>query len=140
AGRAVQRILPPAPLVLERVDLSGLPLDAREAAAARAAEEEARRPFDLERGGPARFALLRLGPEDHLLLATLHHVAGDAWSLDLFRAELAALYHAFLCGAPSPLPELPVQYADYAAWQRQVFEPQALPPLLAAWRERFGGD
>jgi hypothetical protein len=77
------------------------------------------RPFDLSRGPLVRAHLVRLGAEEHLALFNLHHIVADGWSLGVLVQELGALYPAFAAGRPSPLPALPVQYADYAAWQRQ---------------------
>ncbi|HEX3128898.1 MAG TPA: amino acid adenylation domain-containing protein, partial [Thermoanaerobaculia bacterium] len=101
--------------------------------AERWAAEEARRPFDLERGPVVRAVLLKLGPEEHRLLVTFHHIASDGWSLDLFLDELASLY------AGRPVPELPVQYADYAVWQREWMAGEVLERQLAYWRVRLTG-
>ena len=79
---------------------------------------EARRPFDLARGPLLRAGLWRLGETEHVLLLALHHIVSDGWSLGVLVREVTALYPAFAAGLPSPLPELPVQYADFAAWQR----------------------
>ena len=103
---------------LSLLDLRALPADEREAVAARLATAEARRPFDLARGPLLRAVLLRLGDAEHILLLTMHHIVSDAWSMDVFIREVTALYVAFSAGYPSPLPELPIQYADYAVWQR----------------------
>src|SRR5436305_5868975 len=145
-GRPVQRIAPPAPFHLPEIDLCALPPAAREAAAARLAGEEARRPFDVGGGGEEsllRVCLLRLGEpgarDDHLLLLTLHHLVADGWSLGVLAREIAALYRARREGAPSPLPPLPVQYADFAAWQRRRLAGPALAELLAWWRARLAG-
>ncbi|MFL6293612.1 MAG: amino acid adenylation domain-containing protein, partial [Thermoanaerobaculia bacterium] len=110
------------------VDLTDLPQEA-----GRLAREEARRPFDLSRGPVCRALLLRLGPEDHRLLVTFHHIASDGWSLGLFLDELSALY------AGQPLPELPVQYADFAAWQREWMQGEVLDRQLDYWRTRLAG-
>jgi amino acid adenylation domain-containing protein len=118
----------PAAVELPVIDLSGTPAEAD-----RRAAEEARRPFDLARGPVCRAALLRLGPEDHRLLVTFHHIASDGWSLDLFLDELASLY------AGRPVPELPVQYADYSAWQRESMQGEVLERQLAYWRGRLTG-
>ncbi len=136
-GTPAQRILPPSPLPLPAVDLSALA--GREAAALRLAGEEARRPFDLARGPLLRAALLRLAGDDHLLLLTFHHAAFDGASAEAFLRELEVLYAAGERDRPSPLPELAVQYADYAVWQRERLEGGALAPLLAWWRERLAG-
>jgi len=130
-GRPGQVIAPPGPVPLPVIDLSGLA--EAEGEARRLAVEEAAVPFDLERGPVLRVRLLRLAPADHVLLATLHHIASDAWSMGLFVEEVAALV------AGSPLPEPPVQYADFAAWQREGLKGPALKAQLGWWRTRLAG-
>jgi amino acid adenylation domain-containing protein len=115
-------------------DLSALPEPRREAEAARLAVAEARRPFDLARGLLFRRALLRLGPERHALLVTFHHTVADGGSLAVFLRELAALY-----GERRALPPLPIQYGDYAAWQRERLAGGVLARQLGWWRERLAG-
>ncbi|MEW5929506.1 MAG: amino acid adenylation domain-containing protein [Gemmatimonadota bacterium] len=136
-GAPVQVVRPPAPLPLPLVDLRALPGAARERHAERLASVEARRPFDFARGPLLRTTLVRLGDEDHVLLLTLHHVVSDGWSMGVLVREVFALYDAFSRGGPSPLPELPVQYADYAVWQRRWLSGEALERQLAWWRERL---
>ena len=80
--------------------------------------EEARRPFDLTKPQPIRLSLVRLSRERHLLLVTMHHIVADGWSVRILLEEMALLYQAFVMGDPSPLPSLPLQYSDYASWQR----------------------
>ncbi|HEV7518894.1 MAG TPA: amino acid adenylation domain-containing protein, partial [Thermoanaerobaculia bacterium] len=109
------------------------------AAVARITAAEARRPFDLARGPLLRAALLRTGADEHVLLLNLHHIAADAWSLGILLRELAALYAAFSRGAASPLPELPVQYADYAAWQREWMQGERLASQLTYWKSQLAG-
>ena len=116
------------------MDLSGLAPGEREAAAAREAEREAQRPFDLARDAPLRARLLRLGARDHLFLITVHHIAVDGWSLPIVTRELSALYEAFAAGRPSPLPELPIQYADFADWQRLWLQGEVLEEHAAYWK------
>jgi amino acid adenylation domain-containing protein len=120
-------------------DLSGLPQAEREAGALRRAREEAKRPFDLERGPLWKARLLRLDEEEHVLLLTKHHIVSDAWSMGLIRRELAALYEAFSNGRPSPLPELPIQYADYALWQRQWLTGEVLEEQIGYWKDQLAG-
>ncbi|HEY3571702.1 MAG TPA: amino acid adenylation domain-containing protein [Thermoanaerobaculia bacterium] len=134
-----QVILPPAPFSLPLVDLSALPEPAREAAALALAGEEAVRPFDLRRDPMLRGVLLRLGEEDHAVALTMHHVASDGWSLGLLVREVSALYAAFAEGRPSPLPELPVQYADFALWQRSWLRGELLEDEIAWWRQQLAG-
>ncbi|HYG65511.1 MAG TPA: amino acid adenylation domain-containing protein, partial [Thermoanaerobaculia bacterium] len=125
---------------LALIDLSALPAPRRWAESSRLTRAEARRPFDMERGPLLRTALLRLEPEEHVVLFTMHHVITDGWSADLLIKELKALYGAFLAGRPSPLDELPVQYADFAVWQRSWLQGEVLDSQLAYWRRRLGDD
>jgi amino acid adenylation domain-containing protein len=138
-GQPAQVIAPPRPWALPLVDLSGLPEDMGLAAARHLAAEEAARPFDLEQGPLLRAALLRLGPAGHALLLTLHHIVSDGWSMGVLVREIAALYGAALAGRPSPLPELPIQYADFAAWQRGWLTGDELERQLSYWRQRLAG-
>ncbi len=138
-GSPVQVILPAGPFPLSVMDLSELPAGEREAAAAALTAEEAARPFDLTRGPLLRASLLRLAEEDHVVLLTLHHIVGDGWSLGVLVREIAALYPAFAEGRPSPLPELPVQYADYAVWQRSWLRGEVLEGEIGFWRRQLAG-
>ncbi|HEV2734946.1 MAG TPA: condensation domain-containing protein, partial [Longimicrobiaceae bacterium] len=139
AGEPVQVVRPDADVTLQVVDLLGHSAERRDEAASRFLREEAARPFDLERGPLFRAALLRLEPARGILVFTLHHVVGDEWSMRVLVREASALYAAFSRGEPSPLPELPVQYADYALWQRDWLRGEALDRRLAFWRERLEG-
>ncbi|RKH57017.1 non-ribosomal peptide synthetase, partial [Corallococcus llansteffanensis] len=134
-----QVILPPLELPLARLDLGNLPESRRDAEATRCAQEEAHRPFDLTHGPLVRGILLQLGPTTHVLLLTLHHIVSDGWSMTVLVREIAALYDAFHQGLPSPLPELPVQYADYAAWQRAWLQGEALDLQRDWWRHHLEG-
>src|SRR5215217_4055168 len=133
-GSPVQVIAPFGGFTLRLDDLSGLADADREVEVRRRAGEEAARPFDLSAGPLFRAALLRLGEEDHVLLLSMHHIVSDGWSLGVLMRELSALYAAYREGGESPLPELAVQYADYAAWQREHL---VLEGELAYWRERL---
>jgi amino acid adenylation domain-containing protein len=137
-GEPRQVIHPPAPVPLPAIDLAALGPAVREAVARRLAAGELRRPFDLARGPLLRAALLRLGPEEHVLLLTQHHIVTDGWSGWVLIRELATLYTAGAAGLPSPLPELPIQYADFAVWQRRWLPP-VLEAQLAFWRESLAG-
>jgi amino acid adenylation domain-containing protein len=137
--QAVQVPLPPAPLPLPLVDLSSLPPARREATAHRLLAAAAGRSFDLAAGPLLRSLLLRSGPREHLLLVVVHHIAADAWSLGLLLRELSALYAAYRRGEESPLPELPLQYGDYAAWQRGWLRGDVLAAQLAWWRQALAG-
>ncbi|MBE4753769.1 AMP-binding protein, partial [Corallococcus sp. ZKHCc1 1396] len=114
-GQPLQVIAPPARLPLQRMDLSNLPAHEREAEAYRLLDAESRKPFSLARGPLLRVLLLKLDEQQHVLLLNLHHIISDGWSMGVLAREVAALYEAFSQGLPSPLPELPVQYADFAA-------------------------
>ncbi len=129
----------PAPVVLPAVDLAGLPEALGAAEARRLARAEALRPFDLAGGPLLRSARLSLGAEEQVLLLTMHHGISDGWSLRLLARELGEIYGAFSQGLPSPLPELPVQYGDYAVWQREWLQGDVLAAELAHWRERLTG-
>jgi hypothetical protein len=133
----VQVILPPSPVPLPLLDLSGR-ADAEDEAR-RLADEDARAPFDLENGPLLRLGLIRRAPDDHTLRVGMHHVVSDGWSMGRFHAELVALYEAFAAGLPSPLVELPVQYADFAAWQRGWLRGEVLERQLAYWKTRLAG-
>jgi amino acid adenylation domain-containing protein len=124
-------------LELPLVDLSELPEAEREAETQRRLKQEAMRPFDLSRGPLIRAILLRLTSSDHILLVTMHHIVTDGWSVGVFHEELTALYEAFSAGKPSPLNELPIQYADYAQWQRQSFEGARYESQLSYWKQQF---
>ena len=138
-GTPVQVIAPELEVRLTLEDLSALAEAEREAEAERLAAAEARRPFDLERGPLIRAVLLRLGAEDHVLLRTVHHIISDKISEDIFVRELATLYEAFSAGRPSPLAPLPVQYADYAQWQRDWLRGDALEGQIKYWEAALAG-
>ncbi|HJX27966.1 MAG TPA: amino acid adenylation domain-containing protein, partial [Thermoanaerobaculia bacterium] len=137
AGSPVQEIAAADPRPLLVADLSGLPAAARQTEAGRLIEEEARRPFDLRRGPLLRACLLRMAPEEHAALLTMHHIVSDAWSMEILVRDLGAFYRSLLEGTPPDLPELPVQYADFSAWQRQWLQGERLARELAFWRGRL---
>ena len=138
-GQLIQVVLPDVPCPLPIVDLSHLPPASREAEAARRAAVEFRRAFDLERGPLLRAGLLRLAAEDHVLWLEVHHIACDGWSMGILFQDFAAVYAAFLRGEPSPLPPLPVRYADYAAAQRARMRGETLREHLAYWKHQLDG-
>ncbi|HEX9935592.1 MAG TPA: condensation domain-containing protein, partial [Longimicrobium sp.] len=138
-GRPVQVIAPFDGFALPVADLSALGEADREVEVRRRAGEEAGRAFDLSAGPLFRASLLRLGAEDHVLLLSMHHIVSDGWSMGRFSRELSALYAAYREGRESPLPPLPVQYADYAVWQREQLEGEVLDRQLSYWRERLAG-
>jgi amino acid adenylation domain-containing protein len=138
-GAPVQRIAPAEenPFHLAEHDLRGHadgPAELR-----RLAAEEARAPFDLERGPLIRGRLVQIGDDDHVLFVTMHHIVSDGWSMGVFTRELGALYGAFRAGRPDPLPPLAVQYADYAAWQRRWVEGDVLREQAEYWKTTLSG-
>jgi Non-ribosomal peptide synthetase modules and related proteins len=137
-GRASQIIQAPAEIRFPIADLSALEAAEREAEASRLVTEDARLPFDLEQG-PMRAFLLRLGEQDHVILLTVHHIVSDAWSTGILIQEITTLYEAFRRGEESPLPLLPIQYADYASWQRSHLQGDRLDSLVNYWREQLAG-
>ncbi|MET0396874.1 MAG: amino acid adenylation domain-containing protein, partial [Longimicrobiaceae bacterium] len=138
-GEPVQVVLPPAPARLPAVDLSGLAPRDRERETGRLGDAESAHPFDLARGPLLRSALLVLDPADHVVLFTMHHIVSDGWSMGVLVREVSELYAAFAAGLPSPLPELPVQYADFALWQREHLSGRRLEEQLEFWRARLAG-
>ncbi|HEX6288983.1 MAG TPA: condensation domain-containing protein, partial [Herpetosiphonaceae bacterium] len=136
-GQPVQLIAPDLALPLPIEDLSGLEAPEREAAARACAAQEARTAFDLARGPLLRAALLRLARHDHVLLLTLHHTIADGWSMGVLIRELAALYTAFVAGEPYRLAPLPIQYADFAIWQREWMQGEVLETQLAYWKQQL---
>ena len=139
-GVPCQVIAPPAPPPLPVVALTGLPADLREAEARRLTDREARRPFDLEWGPLLRLHLLELAKGEHILLLTLHHILSDAWSAGVLVAEVTELYTAACAGRVPALRDLPVQYADFAVWQRHRLTGAVLEEHLAYWRRQLAGE
>lgn len=126
-------------LLIPLDDLSALPPDAREAKVRELAAAEASLPFDLTQSPLLRVRLLRLTQDEHVLLLTIHHIASDGWSLGVLVREVAALYPAFARNEPSPLADLPLQYADYAGWQQGWLQGDALAAELTYWRQQLKG-
>ncbi|MBV8202140.1 MAG: AMP-binding protein, partial [Acidobacteria bacterium] len=140
AGKDVEQVIHAAlPLALPVVDLVRLPAERRAALLRQLADAEAARPFDLATGPLLRLRLLRLGAAEHVALLTVHHIVADGWSLGIFARELQALYPAASRREPSPLPELPIQYADFAAWQRGALRGETLERQLAFWQSCLAG-
>jgi amino acid adenylation domain-containing protein len=139
SGRVLQSIAPALHLDLAMADLRALSPEIQAAETRRLTSREAALPFDLARGPLIRTTLLRLAPEEHVLLLTQHHIVSDGWSMGVFVRELAALYRAFCLGEPSPLAPLALQYADFARWQRGWLRGEALARQLAHWRRRLDG-
>jgi hypothetical protein len=138
-GDPVQVISPALSLSMPFVDLTDRLENAREEEAQRLAHEEAGRPFDLRTGPLFRAKLIRLGELNHLLLLTLHHIVSDGWSMAVLYRELSILYRAFINCEPSPLAGLPIQYADYAVWQREYLEGEVLESQLSYWKNQLEG-
>jgi amino acid adenylation domain-containing protein len=139
-GQPAQIIAPYSPRTLPLLDLRGLSETEREAQVGKLVAEEAVRPFDLSRGSLFRIYLLKLDETEHIAVFSMHHIISDEWSLGVLAHELAALYAAFRQGQPSSLTELPIQYADFAYWQREWLQGEALESQLGYWRERLGGN
>jgi non-ribosomal peptide synthetase component F/acyl carrier protein len=136
-GRLVQVIAPTLSVPVTVVDLRALPTPERESEAQRLADAEARQLFDLEQGPLLRLRLLHMDEQEHLLLVTMHHIISDGWSRDVFWREFAALYDSFTTGKPSALPELSIQYADFAHWQRQWRDNVMMAAQLSYWQEQL---
>ena len=136
-GQPIQIIAPPAPVPVPLVDLSGQPTEARLAACDRYIQEEASRPFDLQAGHLLRAQLLALGPEEHVFLLTLHHIITDGWSMGILWKELSVLYAAAVRGETATLAPLPVQYADFAVWQRQWLQGERLDKQVQYWEQQL---
>jgi amino acid adenylation domain-containing protein len=135
----VQIVEPASHFVLEVIDLSHLPADEREQEARRLGNQDTQQPFDLSRAPLWRTRLLRLSETDHILLFIAHHIVTDAWSLSVLLKEILEIYKAFAAGQVSPLAELPIQYADYAVWQREWLQGEVLERQLAYWKENLDG-
>jgi amino acid adenylation domain-containing protein len=122
------------------IDLGGIPAAEREEEAQRRIAQEVQRPFHLDQEVPWRTALVQLDEEEYIALNIMHHIITDAWSMEVFVRELTTLYAAFSAGQPSPLPQTPVQYSDYAEWQRRWLEGGVLEGELAYWKRQLSGS
>ncbi|MDU9390188.1 amino acid adenylation domain-containing protein [Pseudomonas sp. zfem002] len=138
--QAGQRVAPPAPVALVLHDLSAIPETARWASARDAMAEEATRPFDLEKGPLLRVQLLRMAAEQHILLLTLHHIITDGWSMGVLLDECLGYYDSLAQGRTPQVAPLPVQYRDYALWQRAWLQAGEQARQLAWWREHLGDE
>ncbi len=139
-GQPVPRVSPKLNVELSTVDLTSDADQDRETTAHALLNDEAARPFDLTKGPLIRTTLLRLAEHDHLFLVVMHHIVSDGWSLVLFFRELSAIYDAFARGEQSLLAELPIQYADYVAWQRQWLKRDLLQKQLSYWQGKLAGE
>ncbi len=138
-GTPVQKIHPPRAIPFATIDLSQLPNGSRGVEVNRRLREAANQPFDLSRDLMIRATLLRLAPAEHILVLVAHHIAADEWSLRVLFKELALLYEARMTGREMTLPELPIQYSDYAAWQREELESAESEKRLDYWRQQLEG-
>jgi amino acid adenylation domain-containing protein len=138
-GQGFQVIDEPGKFGLEMIDLSELGNEEREAEARRLVQEDVERPFDLVSGPLLRAKLLRLGAAEHVALVNMHHIVSDGWSIAVLIREVGRIYAAYAEGRPSPLPELPIQYVDYALWQREWLQGEALAQQVAYWKRRLAG-
>ncbi|BCL80832.1 hypothetical protein ccbrp13_32970 [Ktedonobacteria bacterium brp13] len=139
SGEPVQIIHPAGEVSLPLLDLSGLAQDRREAEARRLATQEAQRAFHLEQGPLLRCSLLCLDDREHILLLVMHHIVLDGWSSNIFQHELAILYRALSAGRSSSLAPLPIQYADFAVWQRQWLQGAVLDRQMDYWQQQLAG-
>jgi amino acid adenylation domain-containing protein len=138
-GQPVQVIASTLTLTLPVVDLRQLPESQRERDCQRLANEEAVQPFDLATEPLVRTKLLQLSESEHVLLLTMHHIVSDGWSMGVLVRELAALYEAFCNDSLLVLPELPIQYPDFAVWQQQWLQGEVLESQLGYWKQQLGG-
>jgi amino acid adenylation domain-containing protein len=138
-GEPAQVILENQKLPLSEIDLSSLSAAARERQLRRLLNDEAQRPFDLARGPLVRAALFVLDMEEHVLLLSMHHIIADDWSMGILSSDLKGLYDSFVMGRPPELPELPIQYADYAHWQRAGLQDGILARQLQYWKQQLAG-
>ncbi|MBE9224525.1 amino acid adenylation domain-containing protein [Phormidium sp. LEGE 05292] len=139
-GQPVQAISPTLKLTLPLINWQQLSDDDRASEIQRLINEEAQQPFDLAQGPLLRITLVCLDENEYVLLLTMHHIISDAWSMSVLVRELTTLYEAFSKGQPSPLSELPIQYADFAAWQRLFFQGEVLETQLSYWQKQLSGN
>ncbi len=136
-GQPIQRIAPPSPVSLPLQDLQNLSKNEQTEHLQEIAIAFSLKPFDLAKESLVQFKLLKLGSQEYVLLLKMHHIIYDGWSLSIFFGELSQLYEAFVRGLPSPLPELSIQYADFAVWQRQWLTGEVLDRQLNYWQKQL---
>ncbi|NET25425.1 condensation domain-containing protein [Okeania sp. SIO1I7] len=136
-GKAIQVISTVGNINLSTVELPSSPEQTTKLQ--QLASAEAKKPFDLAQGPLLRASLVKLSPETHILMLTMHHIIYDGWSIGILGSELSTLYKSYSQGNPSPLSELPIQYADYAHWQRQKLTGEVLEKHLSYWRQKLAG-
>ena len=139
-GQPLQEIAPNLQLELPVMDWRQLSQSEREARLVGIADAEAKKPFNLAKDPLLRITLVHLDEAEYVALLTMHHIVSDAWSIGIFTREIAQLYEAFCTGQPSPLPVLPIQYADFAAWQRQWLQGEVLNKQLSYWKKQLGSN
>lgn len=139
-GQPIQVVTPCQRLTIKLIDLSALSRVEREVEAQKLAVQEVGQPFDLGSGLLVRSTLLFLGEGEHILVFAMHHIVSDGWSIDVLVREVATLYECYCNGKPSPLPELTIQYADYAIWQRQYLQGEILEHQLNYWKQHLGSN
>ncbi|MBD2166658.1 condensation protein [Calothrix membranacea FACHB-236] len=139
-GQPLQVISPASVFTIQLVNLQELPLDKREAEVIHLAHQETQKSFDLTKDCLLRVTLLQLSETEHILLLSIHHIAADAWSIGVLIREITTLYENFSRGYPSPLPELRIQYADFAVWQHQYLQGEKLGMLLSYWQQQLGSQ
>ncbi|TFI51134.1 non-ribosomal peptide synthetase [Mastigocladus laminosus UU774] len=138
-SRPIQVISPSLTLSLPTVDCQKLPDFEREYEMRRLATQESQQPFDLTQGPLLRAKLVRLDQQEHMLFLTMHHIIFDRWSAEVLIQEMAALYQTFLTESPSPFPDLPIQYKDFACWQQQWLQGEILQTQLTYWKQQLDG-
>ncbi len=138
-GKPVQVIIPNLSLKIPLINLQDLPETEREKQVLQLADNEVKLPFDLAQPPLLRVTLLKLSPTDHVALFTMHHIATDGWSIGILIEELSTLYESFCSEIPTPLPELSIQYADFAHWQRQWLQGEVLEDRLGYWKQKLAG-
>src|SRR5215470_10688638 len=138
-GQPVQVVASPEVFALPVISLQHLPETEREAEAQRLVNDERSKPLDLTKGPLFRPTLLQLQEQEHILLLAMHHIVSDGWSMGILSRELTVLYEAFSAGHPSPLPELPIQYGDFAKWQREWLQGEVLERELSYWKRQLEG-
>ena len=136
----IQIVQPSLKITLPVIDLSAYSKPKADAEVEVFIETESERPFTLQDGPPLRATLLKLSEADHILFLVIHHIVTDGWSMDIFMSELLTLYEAFSVDEPSPLAELPLQYGDFAAWQRESITGDTLAAQLAYWKRQLSGE
>ncbi len=138
-GEPVQVIAPELKLKIRQIDLTVLPEEQRESEFMKMAVEESLKPFNLQTGPLLRITLIKLNPEDYGLLVVMHHIVSDNWSTGLFVHEIMRLYEAFVNNQPPQLPDMKVQYADFAVWQRKWLQGKTLEKQLEYWKKQLEG-